>query len=194
MKLNNQILTLIFIVTSGLTYSQVEIRGIILSELTGKKPDAQIYVRELITKQSGTIADSLGHFRIEYLEPNKEYEIEIAAMGYRTQRFKVVTSDGITNELFVLDQNCKFDAEKANKDWKSGIPKLLIFGSIAPILNTKADNKFEEKYKIKYFDFGCSPPAMDCMKLYNERIFELMDEKYGKNWRREVRADFEYLN
>ena len=182
------------IMICGLTSAQVEIRGTVLSELTAMKPDADIYIEVLQSRHPGTIADSLGKFRLEYLEPNKEYLLKISAFGFPTQEFEVVTSTGIANELFLLKAECEFDAEKADSDWQNRTPKLLLFGSIAPVANTKADQRFEKKYKIKYYDFGCTPPAMDCLKLYNERIFELMDEKYGKEWRKKVRPDVEYLN
>ena len=54
--------------------------------------------------------------------------------------------------------------------------------------------KFERKYKIDYFDFGCTPAPSDCIKEYNEKVFELLDKKYGKEWRKNVRKDVEYLN
>ena len=184
---------MIMIFVCGLTYAQVEIRGTILSELTGKKPDAEIYIQELHTRHPGTIADSLGKFRLKNLEPNQKYVLKISAFGFPTQEFEVTTNNGITNELFVLKADCEFDAEKAESDWKNGTPKLLLFGSIAPIANTKADKRFERKYNIQYYDFGDSPPAMDCLKLYNERMFELLDDKYGQQWRKKVRSDVEYL-
>ncbi len=177
----------------GLIPAQVEIRGTVLSELTGLKPDAEIYIQEIRTGHPGTIADSLGKFRLKQLEPNKDYLLKISAFGFPTQEFEVTTKNGISNELFVLKAECEFDAEKAETDWKNETPKLLLFGSIAPIANTKADERFERKYDIQYYDFGDSPPAMDCLKLYNERMFELMDEKYGQRWRKYVRTDVEYL-
>ncbi|WP_029038832.1 FEKKY domain-containing protein [Salinimicrobium xinjiangense] len=194
MNLKKEILTLIMIMTCGLISAQVEIRGTVLSELTGMKPEADIYIEVLKSRHPGTMADSLGKFRLEYLEPNKEYLLKISAFGFPTQEFEAITNTGITNELFLLKAECEFDAEKADSDWKNGKPKLLLFGSIAPVANTKADERFERNYKIEYYDFGCTPPAMDCLKLYNERIFELMDEKYGKEWRKKVRPDVEYLN
>ena len=50
------------------------------------------------------------------------------------------------------------------------------------------------KYKIDYFDFGCTPAPSDCIKEYNEKVFELLDKKNGKEWRKNVRKDVEYLN
>ena len=193
MKLAYKITFVVLFFTFGFINAQVEIRGKVISELTGKTPDSEIYIKELLTKQPRIKADSLGSFKIEYLEPNKIYIVEISAFGFPSQKFNIKTNKGITNEFFFLRAECEFDVEKAESDWKNGTPKLLLFGSIAPIGNSKFDNRFEKKYRIKYFDFGCTPPAMDCMKLYNERIFKLMDEKYGNKWREKVRKDVEYL-
>jgi hypothetical protein len=193
MKLAYKITSIILFFTFGFINAQVEIRGKVISELTGKTPDSEVYIKELLTKQPRVMADSLGNFKIEYLEPNKIYIIEISAFGFPTQKFNIKTNKGIINEFFFLRTECEFDENKAESDWKNGTPKLLLFGSIAPIGNSKLDNRFEKKYRIKYFDFGCTPPAMDCMKLYNERIFKLMDEKHGNKWRKKVRKDVEYL-
>ena len=187
-------LKLTLILVCGLTYGQTEINGKVISGITGEKPISEIYVQELITKQPLTIVDSLGNFRIEYLEPNKKYVIEISAFGYGKQKFDVETKSGINNLTFELKADCEYNAEQAESDWKNGKPKLLLFGSIAPIGNTSSDNRFEKKFGIKYFDFGCEPPIEECIKIYNQRIFELMDKKYGKVWRKKVRTDVEYLN
>ena len=140
------------------------------------------------------MADSLGNFRIEYLEPNKNYVIEISAFGYGNQKFDVKTKSGINNVTFELKAECGYSAERAESDWKNGKASLLLFDSIAPIANSPADKRFEKKYGIRYYDFGCTPPISECIKEYNERIFKLMDEKYGMKWRNKVRSDVEYLN
>ena len=161
--------------------------------ISEEKPISDIYVQELITKQPLIIADSLGHFRIEYLEPNKKYIIEISAFGYGKQKFDVETKSGINNVTFELKADCEYNAERAESDWKNGMANLLLVGSIAPIANSPFDKRFEKKFGIKYFDFGSEPPIDECLKEYNQRIFELMDKKYGMKWRKKVRSDVEYF-
>ncbi len=192
LNIQKKLLKLILILVCGTSFGQTILKGKVISSITKEKPSDQIYIDELITKQ-GDLADSLGNFEIEYLEPNKNYIIKISVFGYKDQEFKIKTGKGILSKIFELKAECKYTKEQAEKDWKNGNPKLLIFGSIIPIGNSKADNKFEKKYNIKYFDFGCTPPIMECIKVYNERIFELMDKKYGKKWRKRVRSDVEYL-
>ncbi len=194
LNIKKNIIKLILILVCGITYGQTEINGKIISGITGEKPISEIYVKELITKQPLTIADSLGNFRIEYLEPNKKYIIEISAFGYGRQKFDVETKSGINNLTFELKAVCEYNAEQAETDWKNGKAKLLLFGSIAPIGNTSSDSRFEKKFGIEYYDFGCEPPISECIKMYNQRIFELMDKKYGMKWRKKVRKDVEYLN
>ncbi|MFC0603295.1 FEKKY domain-containing protein [Winogradskyella pulchriflava] len=188
------IIKLNLILVCGISFGQTEIKGKVISEISGKMPISEIYVQELVTKQPLTMADSLGNFRIEYLEPNKNYIIEINAIGYGKQTFNVKTKSGINNLTFELKADCEYNAERAETDWNNGNANLLLFGSIAPIANSPADNRFEKKFGIKYLDFGCEPPISECIKEYNERIFELMDKKYGMKWRKKVRSDVEYLN
>ena len=187
------ILLIFLLLICTFTNGQVKIKGIVISELTGEKPEGTVYARELETGQLSVDTDSLGIFEIEYLEPEKEYAIEISAFGYDTQTFNVTTGNGITTKNFVLKLNCNYSTEKAESDWKIGKAKILLVGSIVPIANTKKDKKFEKKYNIKYLDFGCTPPSSDCIKLYNKRIFELMNKTYGSKWRDDVRKDAEFL-
>ena len=194
LDIKKNIIKLILILVCGFTYGQTEINGKVISGITGEKPITEIYVQELVTKQPLTFADSLGNFRIEFLEPNKKYIIEITAFGYGKQKFDVETKNGINKLTFELKADCEYNAEQAESDWKIGKPKLLLFGSIAPIGNSSSDNRFEKKFGIKYYDFGCEPPIDECIKIYNQKMFELMDEKYGKVWRKKVRTDVEYLN
>jgi hypothetical protein len=194
LNISRYIIKLILILVCGISYGQTEIIGKVISGISGEKPISDIYVQELVTKQPLTIADSLGNFRIEYLEPNKKYVIEISAFGYGKQKFDFQTISGINNVTFELKADCEYSAERAESDWKNGIANLLLVGSIAPIGNSSSDNRFEKKFRIKYFDFGCEPPIDECIKQYNQRIFELMDKKYGMKWRKKVRSDVEHLN
>lgn len=185
---------LIICLVCGFSFGQTKLIGKVNSEISGKAPISDVYVQELITKQSLIMADSLGKFEFENLEPNKNYKIEILAFGYETQLFEVYLKEGVNEVEFELKATCEYNAEQAEIEWNNGKAKLLLIGSIAPTANSSSDEKFEKKFNIKYYDFGCSPPIEECVKLYNERMFELMDKKYGKAWRKTVRSDVEYLN
>lgn len=178
-------------------FAQIEINGQIKSSITNSNPISDIYIEQLNSKKTVvermTMADSTGHFRLENLEPNKLYEIKISAFGYQDQIFEIKTNDGITKTTLTLSAECEFSKEKAEFDWENGQAKLLLIGSIAPIANSPSDNRFEKRFGIKYYDFGCEPPIQECVKTYNEQVFELMDEKYGVKWRKKVRSDVEYL-
>jgi hypothetical protein len=193
LNISKILLKLTLILVCGISYGQTEIIGKVISGISGETPISDIYVQELITKQPLIMTDSLGNFRIEYLEPNKKYVIEISAFGYGKQKFDVQAKSGINNVTFELKADCEYNAERAESDWKKGIANLLLVGSIAPIANSTSDKRFEEKFGVKYFDFGCEPPIDECLKEYNTRIFELMDKKYGMKWRKKVRSDVEYL-
>ncbi|AZQ44192.1 hypothetical protein [Nonlabens ponticola] len=82
LNIQKNIIKLILILVCGIIYGQTEIVGKVISGVSGEKPISDIYVQELITKQPLIMADSLGNFRIEYLEPNQKYIIEISAFGY----------------------------------------------------------------------------------------------------------------
>ena len=185
---------LVIFLVCGFSFGQTKIIGKVISEISGEAPITDIYVQELITKQALIMADSLGKFEFKHLEPNKKYVVEITALGYKTQRFETYLKEGVNEIEFELKAKCKYNAERAEMEWNKGKAKLLLIGSIIPIANTLSDKKFERKYKIKYYDFGCTPPMLECVKSYNERIFELMDKEYGNAWRRKVRSDVEYLN
>lgn len=76
----------------------------------------------------------------------------------------------------------------AQYDWENGFPVLLLQSGNAPI-HYSTDTVFEEKYKIRYFDYGCTGPNKEKIKAYNSIIFKRLTEKYGKKWRKTVRKD-----
>ena len=52
-----------------------------------------------------------------------------------------------------------------------------------------ADKTFENKYQIYYYDFGCTGPNSDCVRKYNEFVFNHLTELYGNKWKKEIRND-----
>tara|TARA_B100000780_G_C20969421_1_gene387045 strand:- start:200 stop:760 length:561 start_codon:yes stop_codon:yes gene_type:complete len=182
----------------GISYCQVSIQGNVISGITNETPVSEVYITVLKDKKTTlkdmTITNDDGSFVITDLEPNKLYKIKLSTFAYKDQIIEIKTNNGIINTTLTLNTECEYTEQSAEKDWKNGNPKLLLFGSIAPIGNSASDIKFEKKYAIEYFDFGCEPPIQECIKVYNERIFELMDKKYGMKWRKKVRSDVEYLN
>jgi hypothetical protein len=182
----------------GICFGQSKIVGTIKSDITNKKPNGNIYLEINDEKKSQidrmTIADSIGILQFTDLEPNKFYKIKVQLMGYDTQEFEVKTNNEIFNVDLTLKGICGFvSLETAEKEWKKKKAKLYLVGGIAPIGNRKADNRFEKKYKIQYYDFGDTAPNMECIQVYNEKIFELLDKKHGTKWRKKVRSDVEYL-
>jgi hypothetical protein len=139
-----------------------------------------------------TQTDSLGNFRLDNLKSGK-YRIRIIGQGFEPKDTTIEINDNsIENLKLVFVSTCTVNGKVAEYEIKNGKQRLLILGGIVPIYYQGQEN-FEKKYNVKYFDFGCDVPAKECAVEYNKKIFEYLDRKYGKEWRREVRDDVEGL-
>ena len=78
--------------------------------------------------------------------------------------------------------------ELALQDIRKGTPFLLLKGGAAPTL-IATDPKFEKRYGIYFYEYGCSGPAIKIVEEYNRVIFEHLTQKFGKIWIEEVRKD-----
>jgi hypothetical protein len=187
--MKKEIIFLIFLINYCTCFSQVELTGQLISERTKRIPNEKnIYGKFEDSRKIYT--DSLGKFVVKNLENNKKYNFEINSIEFGTVKFSFETSsENILSKTFELKADCEFSSETAKLDWKNKTAKLLLIGSIAPIANSKADKRFEKKYKIQYYDFGCVIPPIDCIIQYNETIIKLLDENYDNNWRSNVRKD-----
>lgn len=97
-----------------------------------------------------------------------------------------LNNSGATRLTFA---NSIIQAEQlANGDISNGISFLLLAGGIAPVV-IATDPKFERKYGIYFYEYGCTGPDYDYIKAYNKVIFEHLTEQYGKRWIKEVRKD-----
>jgi len=183
------ILSILSMLISLTTFSQnVDIKGKIISSVNGEGL-FEGFIQ--IEHRFGISTIEYGEFEIKHLELNKKYNLKISSFGYFDLDTTITIKDklNIDEFKFVLNANCNIGIDKAKEDIKKGEPKLLIFGSIAPSANTKNDIKFEKKYKVNYFDYGCTPPTLECMEAYNKEIVKFLDKKYGKKWRKRVRRD-----
>lgn len=187
--MKKEIIYLIFLIHSFTCFSQVELIGKFISERTQRIPNEKNMYGKF--ENSKTIyTDSLGMFIIKNLENNKNYNFEINSIEFGTVKFSFETSsENILRKTFELKADCEFNSETAKIDWKNKNAKLLLIGSIAPTANSKADKRFEKKYKIQYYNFGCVIPPIDCVIQYNETIIKLLDENYADNWRNKIRKD-----
>lgn len=191
------ILILLVIIFSNTVFSQIQVTstdlgGVVISTINSQ-PISDCYV-SIKGSSRGEITDSVGKFLFKGLKLNHIYTFSISAFGYDVFDTSIVLTKNINNELIIkLNTTCTFNANSAKEDIKNGDPKLLIVGSIAPIANSKMDNEFELKYGIKYYDFGCTPPADACFEEYNKIIFQYLTKKFGSEWKNSVRKDVCFL-
>ena len=73
-------------------------------------------------------------------------------------------------------------------DVENGNIRLYIMGGFVPAI-TDADRRFGKKYKVRFHDFGCTPPPLDYYKEYNVLAFTYLKEKYGDSWQKEIRQN-----
>lgn len=89
---------------------------------------------------------------------------------------------------FVDSETCEQIDEWIKADFKNNNVYLFLNGGIAPVEYT-SDKDFENKYGIRFYDFGCVPPNEKCVIEYNSRVFDYLTKEYGKKWKREIRDD-----
>lgn len=132
--------------------------------------------------------DSTGYFIFKNLTSGK-YLIKITGTDFKPIDTLITLSNKSYDNLdLLIISNCEINSQIADLDIKNHKPRLLIFGGIAPIIYM-GQEKFENRYKVKYHDFSDILPNIDCAIDYNRTIFDYLDKKYGKKWRKEVRKD-----
>ncbi|MEP2278826.1 hypothetical protein [Maribacter sp.] len=191
-----KLLLIITIFFSNISVSQVEdtIHGRVISSVTKSAPEGAIYIIEK-SSSNGTMADSTGFFKLVPSKKRETYDLEISAGFYGTLNYKYLSewTKRSKPKSIIISVTCNLDS--VMQDWRKTEIKLYIIGSIAPVANSKSDNRFEKKYKLKYFDFGCEPSEVyECIEKYNRRAFMFLDLKYKDKWRKKVRKDVIGLN
>lgn len=161
---------------------------IVKSSITNEAPLEPVILTAL-RKDIYAESNSQGIVELKDLIIGETYDFKFIAFGYDELNESVLISDQNDSLFFTLNAECSYSSHKAKTDIKSGRPQLLLIGSIAPVMNSEVDNQFEKQFNIKYYDFGCSPPALECVWSYNKEVFIFLDSTYGEPWRKKVRLD-----
>ena len=76
----------------------------------------------------------------------------------------------------------------ANADIIEGTRFLLLKSRISPVV-LAGDEKFQQDYKIYYYESGCTGPNEKIAIEYNRVMFKHLTQAYGKKWLKNVRKD-----
>lgn len=79
--------------------------------------------------------------------------------------------------------------EKLQADIKNGTIKLYVLSGMVSSA-ASADKGFQEKYKVKYHDFGCViPEDIDYYKEYNLLVLDYLKNQFGTKWEKDIRKN-----
>lgn len=164
--------------------------GTVISNIDSVQLDqAQVILRSAVDGQVyGAITDSLGAFRFDTIVPGR-YSVRVHAFGYPPDTSEFEFEPGASvNTVVILKAHCKYDSALAVKDIRSGRPRILLHGGIAPTALSSEDDAMERRYRFRYWDFGDQfENPYQCDEQYNRVVFRFLDSKYGNGWRDSVR-------
>lgn len=175
---------------SQITKKTVYLEGQVISNITNNPiSDVLIYLQK---EKNYSFTDSAGNFRVP-INILGEHHLIIQGFGFRQKDSLITVSPEPSKKLKInlipLDifnpDSCSYNQKSAEADILNGTPKLLKVMGDAPVTSS-FKQKFELKYNVEYIVFGCLPPLEECVKTYNKTIFNYLDKKYGRKWRKEV--------
>lgn len=188
-----KLLTLLLLVVSTtvnaqtLSQGSLRISGRVVSALTS---DPVPYCTISYGTHKGTISDSSGYFQLIDLQPGV-YQIQFQAIGRGSSDTLVVMDN---RDHLDLDWHFRINCKELNRshallDIKTGKLKLFL-QSADPQLTYASQKHFSRKYKVQFHDYGdLINYPYDCLVVYNQAIFQHLDEKFGPKWRKGFRPN-----
>jgi len=167
----------------------IKISGIIYSSVNNK-PLSDVIV-SFDSRSRGSSTNKNGKFEYIYnLRSGDSIErIETIAMGYIPLDTIISINSGKNINLnIILKPHLGINREQALDHIQLGKINILQSGGIASVIY-KSDKKFSKKYNVNFTDFGCEAVAEESIYEYNKTVFEYLDKKYGKKWRKEIRKN-----
>ncbi|MEZ4803774.1 MAG: hypothetical protein R2797_13455 [Gelidibacter sp.] len=168
---------------------EILIKGIVLSEVNGK-PLENVYV-SYKSRYRFSATNENGNFNYSYeiREKDSLETIELTALGYENLD-TIIRVDKPKEYVFefVMKPRLGLNRAKALADIKNGEINILESSGIAPVFY-KSDSKFAKKYNVNFIEYGCEGVAWESLYVYNRTVFEYLDKKYEKKWRKKIRKD-----
>jgi hypothetical protein len=107
----------------------------------------------------------------------------------RTLTDEEINNSTITKITFAdTTRNCEVMYQWFKHDVANNTIFLFLQGGIAPVIYSD-DKGFESKYKVYFWDFGCTTPEQKCLISYNTKVFDYLTNTYGKTWMKKIRKD-----
>lgn len=114
-------------------------------------------------------------------------KVSILSFGQARERTKDDYNNSGAKKL-IFEREISRVQELAKNDIEKGIPFLLIQNGIEPAVYT-TDSVFENRFKVRYYEYGCTGPRTELINAYNNEIFIFLDKEFGKEWRKSIRKD-----
>lgn len=83
-----------------------------------------------------------------------------------------------------------FTADVAKLDIEQNEIKIIFLGGYSgmPDFNNTNDSLFQKNYKVSFHSEGCMRSSCEeDLLMYNKTIFNYLDSKFDKDWRKEIR-------
>lgn len=130
-----------------------------------------------------------GYFKIDALKAgryrltfrvNEDYRVIDTVLTMSTDNFHDIRITPI------IKRPCTYEA---GKDIETNNISILVVCDKGLRVNSKADHSFEKKFNVRYLILSQPIPNPNCLKRYNEIIFNHLDKEFGERWRKSVRRD-----
>src|ERR1700712_4346891 len=114
----------------------------------------------MVLKETRYIAelDSLGNFKFENLKPGKYRLQESYYLPAQVDTVILIENKSVTGLHFLIKSKCLVTKELAEHDVKTGKPRVLLEGGIAPVYYAN-QHQFEVKYCVTYEELGDTGPT-----------------------------------
>lgn len=192
---NRIINTLLFLLAINVIYSQQSLVGSVSDNSNSETlPYVTVTIKyKNVVKKEKTDLD--GNFNFQDIN-SARVQLNIKNFGY----FEFDTIINLNSDRALLTIGLKKDSTKeyafskynkkgALEDLRKGDVKLLLPGGIIEAPTQPYDSTFERKYNVTFISQGCVRFLGDNEAAYNAEVFKYLDEKYGKDWRKEIRSD-----
>lgn len=178
-------LLLLLSVTNLIGQERFNISGVVTSGVNGEPLDLIVILVNGSSKK-GAVTDSLGNYNLALTEGT--YTLTALWIGYEGFDTTLQVAEPIILN-FKLTAKCEFNNDLAISDISKGKAKLLIDGSISFTALSPEDKEFAKRYNVTYYNLGDAVYALECLEIYNSKVFEHLDKNYGTKWREAVRSD-----